>query len=208
MKKILAIIAAIIPLQALAVPVQKASFRFYSPDKKLEINVNTGAEIRWTVIRDGKEIITDSPLSVTCTDGTVLGSETYGPKCTKTTVKSKKNTPGYKDGVISYVYNEMKLSFKTYDLVFRAFDEGFAYRFVPRSTMEFDSEEAAPVFADDFPVKSLYMTTSADGDIKNALPLPWKIFIYKEKGFNPDESDMLYLLARPSGWQAQPAPKK
>ena len=162
---LLPLLALILPLNCLAAGLVKASFSLSSPDKRLEVRVTTGGEVRWSVLRDGAEVISPSPLSLTLGDGTVLGHETYAPRSARTTVNGKIGAALYKKSTIPFTYNELKLSFKNFDLIFRAYDEGVAYRFVPKVKGPFKvtSEEVSLSFAGDFDATFPYVRAS-DGD--------------------------------------------
>ncbi len=101
-----------------------------SPDGKLQVNVEIKERISFSVSHEQTEVVAASPVSMTLSDGTVWG---VNPK-----LKNKKiqrvnqtiTTPIYKKSEIPEVYNELVLNFKgNYGLIFRAYDQGVAYRF-------------------------------------------------------------------------------
>jgi alpha-glucosidase len=120
-------------------------FSLKSPDGKMETRITVAKTIEYTILHDGDVMLTDSRLSMTLAGGQVYGID---PALSKSTVKSVDQTieaPVYKRSVIDDKYNELTLQFKGgYHVVFRAYDEGTAYRFVSLSRKPFmvESEQA------------------------------------------------------------------
>lgn len=101
-----------------------------SPDGRLRVTVETGTTITYTVVHENTPVVTASPLSVTLGNGTVWGANPKLKKANTISVKQEVNSRLYKKQVISDVYNELTLQFKgDYKVVFRAYDQGVAYRF-------------------------------------------------------------------------------
>ena len=108
------------------------NYEVKSPDGKIAVLVNAGPEaITYSIQRAGQELIAPSPVSLELADGRVLGQK---PVVRKASVKSVDETieaPFYKRSTIEDRYNELTLIFKgNYELRFRAYDDGVAYRFV------------------------------------------------------------------------------
>lgn len=100
-----------------------------SPDGTIKINVKLTDRIYYNLEVDGKEAMWYSPLSMTTNQG-VLGSN---PKLVNTKNNSVDETIQTVWGTRSHVknhYNEMTLNFEGgYSLIFRAYNDGVAYRF-------------------------------------------------------------------------------
>lgn len=107
------------------------AYRLNSPDGNLQISVELANHIRYDVTQDGQTVM----------DNCILGLETskqqlgIQPKLTKATRQSvdEKLTPvvPLKFSTITNRYNQLLLKFKGgYSVEFRAFDDGFAYRFI------------------------------------------------------------------------------
>ena len=108
------------------------SYEVKSPDGKIAVQVDAGKEaVSYSVLLDGKQLIAPSYLALELADGRTLGTK---PVVRKAAVKSHDETidaPFYKRTTIEDRYNELTLSFKgDYQLRFRAYDDGVAYRFV------------------------------------------------------------------------------
>jgi alpha-glucosidase len=99
-----------------------------SPSGNLKVNVSVGSVIEYAVTFNGQEIITPSPISL------ILENEVLGrnAKVRRDRVVSVNEeiipVVARKNKVIPDVYNQLTLSFQNYNLHFRAYDEGVAYR--------------------------------------------------------------------------------
>lgn len=110
------------------------SFSLKSPDGKIEVRINTGEQITYSVSHETDLMLSNSPISMTLTDGTAYGVQS---KLAGSSIKSVNETIHanvYKRKEITNQYNELLLKFKTgFNLVFRAYDDGIAYRFISTS---------------------------------------------------------------------------
>ena len=88
----------------------------------------------WTVAvtADGVQMLAPSAISMTLTDGTVWGGKAQLVKAIRKSYDRTFDTPVYKKASVRDRYNELTLRYKAFDLVFRAYNEGVAYRFVSR----------------------------------------------------------------------------
>lgn len=95
--------------------------------------------------QDSDPILDKSPLSMTLAGGAAYG---INPKLTKSSTKTINQTIDaviYKKKQIVDNYNELILAFKgDYNIIFRAYNDGIAYRFVSTSKKPFivEGEEA------------------------------------------------------------------
>ena len=119
-------------------------YEVVSPDGQLSLKVTVGENITWTLTHDGDEVLCDSPVSMTLTDGTVYGQDPGRVSCKTVFVDQTIASPLYKRAEIRDCYREMTLEFRKFCLKFRAYDEGAAYRFVSKSKEPFNvvSEQA------------------------------------------------------------------
>jgi len=109
-----------------------ADYIIHSPDKHVKITVNITDSIQYSVSLDNKSLLAPSPISLTLYPDWVLGKN---PKIKKVSQVSRnltiKPTIPEKNSVIKDCYNQLELTFKGgYGLIFRAYDNGTAYRFV------------------------------------------------------------------------------
>ena len=163
MKRILslAVLLAFVCANALA-----NDFSVASPDGKLKAKVSVGKTLVYEVNYNGQQLLAPSQISMTVDKGVTWG---VGSKFVKA-LTSARNTSikaqNYKRAVVKDRCNELQLQFKGFSLVFRAYDEGVAYRFVSGSkkALKVVSEQADMNFASDF--ESLVPYVREKGDIK------------------------------------------
>jgi alpha-glucosidase len=121
------------------------SFDLRSPDKRIEVRIRTANGIRYDVVLNGAAIMDDCSLTLDV-DHTVLGRE----------VKVVKSSERHNDQVLEPVvrqksakirdnYNELRIDMEgNYAVIFRAYNEGVAYRFetsLPSEKVKIYSEE-------------------------------------------------------------------
>ncbi|MCU0392068.1 MAG: glycoside hydrolase family 97 protein [Thermoflexibacter sp.] len=108
------------------------SFVLRSPDNRLLVQVNIADKILYSVSLKEQELIRSSPLSLTLDDGTVLGINPKLKKEKQQSINQTIKTLAYKKSMIEDKANELRLDFGSYEVVFRAYNEGFAYQFVTK----------------------------------------------------------------------------
>ncbi len=101
-----------------------------SPNGKLKVEIQLGDTLSYTVYHENDIILSKSNVALVLEDGTVLGAR---PQVTGTKVRSvldKVESPFYRFSEFTASCNELTLKLKgDFGLVFRAYDEGIAYRF-------------------------------------------------------------------------------
>ena len=155
---LIAALALILSATATAAPKQQV---LNSPDGRITISVSVDGGVTYCVSKDGVQLIAPSGISMTLSDGTVYG----GPqaKLQKVSFKSVNNVipaVAYKKAQVPEKYNEMTLKFKAFSLIFRAYDDGVAYRFVSASKVPFTvkGEQADFTFPQDWNCYVPYVT--------------------------------------------------
>lgn len=150
MKKILTFAAALfVALGASAAPKQ---YGLQSPDGGLDVELKVGEGITYTLSHDGALLLSDSPVSMTLEGGAVYGADDKVIKAVRRSVDQTIKTVLYRKAEVKDAYNELTLKFREFSLVLRAYDDGFAYRFVSHSKVPFKvvSEQAEFVFPEDW----------------------------------------------------------
>ncbi len=149
LKTVLSALVVILPLNVAA----QKQFSLKDPSGKLQVNVNIGKTNITYAVWHGSDLILDySPISMTLTDGKQFG---VNPKFRKSKTKSVNQTiypPVYRKKSICDHYNELSLEFKgDYSLIFRAYEDGVAYRFVSHLDKPFfvESEQVELSFPND-----------------------------------------------------------
>jgi len=153
-------------LAVLSVNAQK-DFTITSPDGGLQLRVDAGAQLQWSVNHQGQAIIAPSSISLTLQTEEVLGDHpkirtplSVGAKFEK--INEKITALNYKKQVVEDKYNQLTLNCKgDYGVIFRLFNDGVAYRFFTKKkdSIIIKSEEANFNFTDD---DSAYIAYSND----------------------------------------------
>ena len=136
-----------------------------SPDGKTVITFDN---FKYSVTVDGQQMLAPSAISMTLADGIVYGDGAKLVKTLRTTVDKTVTPVIYKRNEVRQNYNEMTLVYKTFNLVFRAYDDAVAYRFVSKSKTDFIVESEQAEFA--FPGNWKAFVPYCNNDDKN-LPL-------------------------------------
>ncbi|OJU53506.1 MAG: Retaining alpha-galactosidase [Bacteroidales bacterium 45-6] len=108
-----------------------------SPDEKLRVEISIGNRVSYTIQSEADTVIFPSFISMK------LENEMFGFKPTikgtkRTYVNNIIQSPFYKRAQITDNYNELRLIFKeNFELVFRAYNEGTAYRFISTEKKDF-----------------------------------------------------------------------
>lgn len=128
-------------------------YTIQSPDNRLSVTVSTGTNTTYQVDFDGKRILDPSPISMTFDNGASIGRNMKVKDVIKdSSDKIIKPVIRQKSASIRDNYNSMKLLSDGYNIEFRVYDDGLAYRFhtdFPDS-LKVLSEEATFCFPADF----------------------------------------------------------
>lgn len=128
-------------------------YTIQSPDNRLSVTVSTGNNTTYQVDFDGKRILDPSPISMTFDNGASIGRNMEVKDVIKdSSDKIIKPVIRQKSATIRDNYNSMKLLSDGYNIEFRVYDDGLAYRFhtdFPDS-LKVLSEEATFCFPADF----------------------------------------------------------
>lgn len=128
-------------------------YKVQSPDARIAVNVNTGVNTTYTVSKDGKTIITPSPISMTFDNGATIGQNMIVNKVNRTSTNEVlRPVVRQKSETIDDNYNEMVLNSDNYNLYFRVYNDGVAYRFESLfpDSLKVLSEEATFCFPEDY----------------------------------------------------------
>ena len=145
MKRVLVSIVAILA----ALSIQAKDYKLASPDGRIAVAVQTTPSLTWSISRDGASVLDVSPIAITLSDGTVWGSNTKFRKAVRSSVAQTLAAQNFKRDKVQDNYNELKLTAKDFDIIFRVYDDGAAYRFVTKKATEIKSETARFNFPDD-----------------------------------------------------------
>ena len=119
-------------------------YEIVSPDGKLKVNVTIDKTINYSVVHETDTMLYSSAISME-TDNYIFGKTTGVKRTVRHSVDQMIVSPFYKRDKIHDYYNELLIQFKEqFNLVFRVYNEGMAYRFVSTGTKPFivKNEEA------------------------------------------------------------------
>lgn len=124
-----------------------------SPNNRLLVNVETGTNTTYSVSFNGKVILNPSPISMTFDNGMIIGRNMKVNKVEHFS-KNEVLTPVVRqksDQIVDH-YNEMVLESDDYQLHFRVYDDGLAYRFHTDFTdsLKVLNEEVTYCFPEDY----------------------------------------------------------
>lgn len=120
-------------------------FELKSPSGINSIEINLGSKLTWALSNAGERMLEPSPISLDLGNGRIWGRDAKLKKASRLAHKDLIHPPLYRKREIKDEYNELSLDFKdNYSIVFRAYDDGVAYRFVSKEKKPFVvvSEEA------------------------------------------------------------------
>lgn len=117
-----------------------------SPNGSLKINVHVGTDVTYDVTLRGEQLVAPSAISLTLSNGISPGKNGTVQSTSTRSVNETITRPYGKSPTVSDHFNELTVIFtEQYALIFRAYDEGVAYRFTTAMAGEVNvqSEEAS-----------------------------------------------------------------
>lgn len=131
MKNISACLLVIISLTVSAQKIK--SFQLKSPDGKITVTVDATKNLSWAVKHENTQVIIPSAISLSLSNGEVLGRNVAISNSKISAVQSSISTTLYKKAVVPDNYNQLDINFKNnYGVIFRVYNDGVAYRFVTK----------------------------------------------------------------------------
>ena len=166
MKKLLLSALLMLSVSAFA----QKQYTLQSPDKDITVTIKVGEQITYAVTHGNTCVLAPSAIGMKLADGTMLGTKPTVKSVKTRSVKQSVKTELYKRAEIPEVYEELTLTLKgNYKVVFRAYDEGVAYRFVTdfKKNIIVESETADFNFDADYQALIPYVLRRAgqDGDL-------------------------------------------
>lgn len=126
-KGLLLSILSVFCLSAIA----QKEFSVLSPNGKLKIDIAVDKTIEYKVSHDGDLMLDNSPISMTLDGAQSFGINPRVAGTSKASKNEKISSVIYKRATVENHYNELTVRFRgNYNVVFRAYDDGVAYRFV------------------------------------------------------------------------------
>ena len=173
-----------------------------SPDGRIAVSVD---RFKYSVTADGVQMLAPSAISMTLDDGSVWGGNAQLVKALRKSVDETFDTPVYKKASVRNRYNELTLRYKAFDLVFRAYNEGVAYRFVSRNEKRINvkSEQAEFTFPGNWDAVVPYCRES-DRTIEKQIECSFENVYYNFKLNDWDKTRAAFLplvVGAPNGYK-------
>lgn len=153
-------------LCTLSLQAQK-QFTLASPDGNLKTTITIGDRLTYDITCNGRQILTPSPISMTLDNGTVWGENAKLSGTSRKSVDEMISSPFYRASELRNHYNGLTLRFKKdWNVEFRAYNDGIAYRFVNQGKKPFHvvTEVSDYCFPSDMTASVPYVKSGKDGD--------------------------------------------
>lgn len=143
-------------------------YNIKSPDENISIDINVDSEtLTYSVKHDNTLIIDKSPITMELDNGTILGSNPIVRNYRKETVDKLIKANFYKKEYVEDYYNEITISFKgNFNVQFRAYNDGVAYRFCTRfpKPITIKNENVCYNFDEDYTIYVPYVNARKSED--------------------------------------------
>lgn len=173
-------------------------YTLQSPDANITVTIDADDELTYSVMHGSTQVLAPSAIAMSLDNGKVLGEN---PKVISTKTNSvneviKANF--YKKAEIVDNYNELSITFQgRYKVIFRAYDDGVAYRFVTYfpGTITIESETADFNFDADYTALVPYVNARrGEGDFINQQFFTSFENVYTTTKLSQTEPDRLVFL--------------
>lgn len=148
-------------------PSQAAGHFLKSPDGKLVIEIGTEGLLSYTLKHNNQLLLDKSPIGLVLEDRTLGENMKVSRASYRSSVKEHIVSPHYRFPSFDVTYNELDLRLKgNYGVIFRAYDEGIAYRFytTTKDSLIIKDEVAQMNFPKDYPTYMAYSTMKPEND--------------------------------------------
>ncbi|MGF7139141.1 glycoside hydrolase family 97 protein [Roseimarinus sediminis] len=110
------------------------SYELSSPDNAIAVNIDVNEIIRWNVTFKGQPAIGETVIALDLSDKKVGINDQVKKQRSELLHERIEPVVPHKDAIIEAQYRQLSLSLASgYDLLFRVYNDGVAYRFVNRS---------------------------------------------------------------------------
>ncbi len=144
---------------------QEKTFSLKSPDGQVEVVIDLEGGATYRVLYYGEEVLAPSHIALNLTDGTVYNGSDKLKNAKHQSINAVRQTPFTRARSMQDESNELQLTFANYQIVFRAYDNGVAYRFVTlkKKPIEIAKEVAEFSFTDDYLALTPYVSYYEEG---------------------------------------------
>ena len=145
-RKRLAAVAAFLLCAVICLGADSKSYSLSSPNGRLTVKVSTGSKVKYSVLYNNSVVISPSEIAMTLGDGTVYGGSAKPVGFNKKVVNKTIDAVAYKKAKVKDNYGELTIKFKDFNIIFRAYDKGVAYRFTTNTKRLFTVKEETAEF--------------------------------------------------------------
>jgi len=167
MKKILSLILIHLLFLSVCFAQSAKMYKLSSPNGKLVLDISANASLTWSLTVNQITVIKPSPVSMLLQGGEALGESVIIKSSKNSNVNNRMVAINYKKDSIEDVYNQLELNCKgDYGIIFRAYNDGVAYRFFTRrkDSLTIQAEQASFNFATDHQGYFAYVNDPHDHD--------------------------------------------
>jgi alpha-glucosidase len=150
---------------------KKNDFEVLSPDGTINVKIDAGAKLEWSVEANGEQIIAPSAISLSLEDGDVLGDNAKVSSSNTEKINTVIAAINYVKASIPDNCNQLTINCKNgYGVIFRVYNDAVAYRFFTKKKGEIiiKNEEANFNFTEDHKAFLPYMWDYRGGKIFNS----------------------------------------
>ncbi len=147
-----------------------------SPDNKIKLAIDLKEKLYYSVTHGNDVVLAPSAIGMQLSDGTAFGQNPTLRKSKENKVNRVIDAHFYKRNKIRDEFNELILTFKgDYQVIFRAYNSGVAYRFVSSKKKDFmvSAEEATFAFPENHKTYVPYVNKEAGASFEEQL---WNSF--------------------------------
>lgn len=165
--KRLPVILCFITISVLTHAQKAKTYSLNSPDNNLEIKIDVEEKITWSVLDQSQIILAPSAIAMHLQNGEVMGNNAHITSTKKENINTTIPALFYKKDTIADNYTQLTLNCKgDYGLIFRAYNDGVAYRFFAKKkdSIIVQSEDAEFNFNDDDSAWIPYSNDPHNGD--------------------------------------------
>ena len=105
-------------------------YELKSPDGNLVVSIEAGEGVSYSLTHGQDLLIAMTNIAMATVEGVYFGGVQPVKKVTRRSVSETIQTVVYKKVEVKDEFNEIVLRFKNFSVVFRAYDDGMAYRFI------------------------------------------------------------------------------
>ena len=123
---------------SLSLAAQK-TYQLTSPDGKVETTITAGSTLAYSISVDGKQVLAPSALRMSLRHNRVWGTNVTEKKADRSTINEEVPSPVYRATALPNHCNVLTLQCAgNYNVEFRAYNNGVAYRFVSHIAKPFE----------------------------------------------------------------------